>query len=69
MKTALSMTKWIAGRTVTQADYAELSDAEKEHKYPVGVLKQEDERPEYTEIYHNVVRTAVEEQRKADGRA
>jgi len=69
MKTALSMTKWIAGKTVTQADYVKMSDEEKEHKYPVGVLKQEDERLEYTEIYHSVVRAAVEEQRRAEGRA
>jgi 2-oxoglutarate ferredoxin oxidoreductase subunit beta len=68
MKTALSMTKWIAEKTVTQAQYAEMDEKEREHKYPVGVLKQEDKRLEYTEIYHNVVRAAVEEQRRAEER-
>ena len=68
MKTALSMTKWIAERTVTKADYEAMNEEERKHKYPVGILKQEDERLEYTEIYHNVVRAAVEQQIKAEER-
>ncbi len=60
MKSALAMTKWIAGKTVTKFDYEKMTPEEKEHKYPVGILKQDEGRPEYSELYHRIVCTAVE---------
>lgn len=51
MKDPISMTKWIGSRTVTKAQYDKLSPEERNHKYPVGILKEDTERLEYTELY------------------
>ena len=39
MKSALTMTKWIAEKTVGKEEHAKLKPEEKEHKYPVGILQ------------------------------
>jgi 2-oxoglutarate ferredoxin oxidoreductase subunit beta len=66
MKSPLVMTKWIASKTVTKYDYEKMTPEEKEHKYPVGILKEDENRPEYSELYHRIVRTAAEGE-KIDG--
>jgi 2-oxoglutarate/2-oxoacid ferredoxin oxidoreductase subunit beta len=55
LKDPLTMDKWIASRTVTQAEYEKLSTDERAHKYPIGVLLEDKERLEYTELYFNQV--------------
>ncbi len=61
MKSALSMTRWIAEKTVTKHDFDKMTPEEKEHKYPVGVLWTDDRRLEYSELYHKIVMSAVKE--------
>ncbi len=50
MKDPIAMNRWIAGRSMAEAGYAKLED--KEHKYPVGILKEDKERLEYSELYY-----------------
>lgn len=50
MKDPIAMNRWIASRSVTKAEYEEIED--KEHKYPVGILKEDKERLEYSELYY-----------------
>jgi len=50
MKDPIAMNRWIADRSVTLAEYEKLED--KEHKYPVGILKEDKERLEYSELYY-----------------
>jgi 2-oxoglutarate ferredoxin oxidoreductase subunit beta len=68
MRSALSMTKWIADKTVTKYDYEKMTPEEKEHKYPVGILKADEDRMEYSELYHKIVLSAVERTGKEGGR-
>ena len=67
MRSALSMTRWIAERTATRQEYDKLPPEERAHRYPVGILKQDDERLEYSKLYHNIVSTAVQGARKKGG--
>jgi 2-oxoglutarate ferredoxin oxidoreductase subunit beta len=60
MKSALTMTKWIAEKTVGKEEHAKLTPEEKEHKYPVGILQADTERLEYSALYHKIVAAAVE---------
>jgi 2-oxoglutarate ferredoxin oxidoreductase subunit beta len=50
MKDPIAMSRWIAGRSVTKTVYEKLQD--RNHKYPVGILKEDKERLEYSELYH-----------------
>jgi 2-oxoglutarate ferredoxin oxidoreductase subunit beta len=50
MKDPIAMNRWIAGRSMAETGYAKLED--KEHKYPVGILKEDKERLEYSELYY-----------------
>jgi 2-oxoglutarate ferredoxin oxidoreductase subunit beta len=50
MKDPIAMNRWIAGRSVTKTEYEKLED--KEHKYPVGILKEDKKRLEYSELYY-----------------
>jgi 2-oxoglutarate ferredoxin oxidoreductase subunit beta len=68
MRSALSMTKWIAEKTVTKYDYDKMTAEEKEHKYPVGILKADEERMEYSDLYHKIVMSAVDATGKEGGR-
>lgn len=64
MKDPIIMSNWIASRTVTPAQFEKLSPEERKHKYPVGILQQDLERLEYTELYFkNIVPLA-----QADGK-
>lgn len=51
MKDPISMSNWIADKTVTKAQYDKMDQEERDHKYPVGILN-EDNRLEYSELYH-----------------
>lgn len=55
MKDPITMSKWIAGRTVTKAQYEKLAPEDRDHKYPVGILMEDEKRLEYTELYHKFV--------------
>jgi 2-oxoglutarate ferredoxin oxidoreductase subunit beta len=66
MKDPIAMNRWIASRSVTKAEYEKLED--KEHKYPVGILKEDEERLEYSELYHlHIVPTAKAGSEKKKG--
>jgi 2-oxoglutarate ferredoxin oxidoreductase subunit beta len=57
MKDPITMTKWIASRSVTKQEYEKLED--KNHRYPVGILMEDKERLEYSELYYkHIVPTA-----------
>ncbi|MCP4149114.1 MAG: 2-oxoglutarate ferredoxin oxidoreductase subunit beta [bacterium] len=67
MKDAISMTKWMAGRTVTKAQFDKLPPEERNHKYPVGILKHDQKRLEYSELYYkHIVPQAQEGARKSE---
>jgi 2-oxoglutarate ferredoxin oxidoreductase subunit beta len=55
MKDPITMSQWIAGRTVTKSQYEKLAPEDREHKYPVGILMEDKERLEYTELYNKHV--------------
>ncbi|MCP5104379.1 MAG: 2-oxoglutarate ferredoxin oxidoreductase subunit beta [bacterium] len=68
MKDPITMSKWIANRTFTKAQYEKLPPEERDHKYPVGILKEDVERLEYSDLYHKyIVPTAQEADRKNRG--
>lgn len=68
MKDPITMSKWIAGRTVTKAQYEKLPPEERNHKYPVGILEQDKKRLEYTELYNKyIIPGAQEANRKSGG--
>ncbi len=69
MKSALSMTKWIAEKTVGKDDHAKLPPGEKEHKYPVGILEEDTERLEYSALYQKIVAAAEEAESVPGGSA
>ena len=53
MRDPISMTKWIASRTIPKAKYDKLeTEAEKEHLYPAGIIREDKQRLEYAELYH-----------------
>jgi 2-oxoglutarate ferredoxin oxidoreductase subunit beta len=52
MKDPISMTNWIAGRSVPKAKYDKLALEDREHKYPVGILKEDTVRLEYSDLYY-----------------
>jgi len=55
LKDPLTMDKWIASRTVTQAEYNQLPPEERAHKYPVGILLEDKARLEYSELYYTQI--------------
>ena len=52
MKDPISMTKWIESRTVSKAQYEKMTQEERSHKYPTGVLFEDTKRLEYADLYH-----------------
>ncbi len=70
MKDPISMTKWIAGRTVTKAQYDKMTPEERNHKYPVGIIHENTSRLEYSELYYkHSVPAAQEAAKKGPGGA
>jgi 2-oxoglutarate ferredoxin oxidoreductase subunit beta len=61
MKDPLTMDRWIASKTVSKAEYEKLPLEERENKYSVGLLYEDKQRLEYSELYYNhLVPTAKE---------
>lgn len=60
MKSPLTMTKWIDSKTITKKKFEELPKDEVKGKYPVGVLKQDTERLEYTDLYYKYIVPAAQ---------
>lgn len=68
MKDPISMTRWIESRTVSKAQYEKLSPEERLHKYPTGVLFQDTERLEYSDLYYKHIVPAAQEAAEAAAR-
>lgn len=60
MKDPISMTKWISSRSVNKKEYEKLALEDRNHKYPVGILKEDKKRLEYTELYHKHIIPAAQ---------
>lgn len=60
MKSPLTMTKWIDSKTITKKRFEELPKDERRGKYPVGILKQDTERLEYTDLYYKYIVPAAQ---------
>ena len=69
MKSPITMTKWIDSKTVTKAQFDKMTPEERNHKYPVGILAEDTERLEYSELYYKHIvpaaQAAVEKGKKA----
>lgn len=61
MKDPIAMNKWIAGRTFTKAQYDKLAPEDRNHKYPVGILMEDNERLEYSELYYKYIVPGAQE--------
>jgi 2-oxoglutarate ferredoxin oxidoreductase subunit beta len=61
MKDPIAMSKWIAGRTFTKAQYDKLALEDRNHKYPVGILMEDKERLEYSELYYKYIVPGAQE--------
>jgi 2-oxoglutarate ferredoxin oxidoreductase subunit beta len=64
MRHPVDMDRWIASRTVTKAQYEKLAPADRNHKYPVGVLAEDKERLEYSELYYKHIVPAAQAKAK-----
>lgn len=60
MKSPITMTKWIDSKTVTKAQFEKMSAEERKHKYPVGILTEDTERLEYSELYYKHIVPAAQ---------
>ena len=70
MKDPISMSRWIADKTVTQAQFEKMSAQEQKTKHPVGIFVEDRERLEYTELYYkHIVPTTQAEATKAKSTA
>lgn len=68
MKDPLTLCNWIADRTLTKAQYDKLTPEERENKYAVGILQDDNVRLEYSELYHtHVIPRAKEAAQKNKG--
>jgi 2-oxoglutarate ferredoxin oxidoreductase subunit beta len=54
MNSAVANLDWIEEITVAKNKFEKLSDEEKVGKFPTGILKQDDEAAEYTDLYEKV---------------
>jgi 2-oxoglutarate ferredoxin oxidoreductase subunit beta len=52
MKDPISMARWIDEKSVPKAKFDKLSPEEQAGKYPLGILKEDKERMEYSELYY-----------------
>lgn len=60
MKHPVAMNRWIAGRTVTKSQYEKLTPEDRNHKYPVGILTEDKERLEYSDLYYKHIVPAAQ---------
>lgn len=52
MRDPISMTKWIDSRSLPKAKYDKLPPEERNHVYPMGILVENTDRLEYSELYY-----------------
>lgn len=52
MKDPISMTNWIENRSIPKTKFDKLPEEERKGKYPLGILQEDTERLEYTELYY-----------------
>jgi 2-oxoglutarate ferredoxin oxidoreductase subunit beta len=69
MKDPIAMDRWIAGRHVTRSEYEKLAPENRKHKYPLGVLVEDKERLEYSELYYKHIVPAAREAAQKNGEA
>ncbi len=50
--------KWIDSRTVSKRKYDAMDEEERKGKFPVGVLKKDEEAAEYCDLYDKVIQAA-----------
>ncbi|MBN1196581.1 MAG: 2-oxoglutarate ferredoxin oxidoreductase subunit beta [Candidatus Aminicenantes bacterium] len=60
MKDPIAMTKWIEGRTVSKAQYEKMSPEERLHMYPTGILFEDKDRLEYSDLYYKHIIPAAQ---------
>jgi len=60
MKDPIAMTKWIEGRTVSKAQYEKMTEEERRHKYPTGILSEDTNRLEYSDLYYKHIVPAAQ---------
>lgn len=58
MGEAVDMLNWIDNRLINKDKYEALSAEEKEHKFPIGILKQDTNKEEYCQAYARVIEKA-----------
>lgn len=72
MRDPISITKWIASRTVTKAQYEKLTPEERNHRYPVGILLEDKDRLEYSDLYYKHIvpeaQALIPQRRKQNGK-
>jgi 2-oxoglutarate ferredoxin oxidoreductase subunit beta len=61
MKDPITMGRWIASQTVTKAQFEKLAPENRSHKYTVGILQEDKERLEYSELYYKYIVPAAQE--------
>jgi 2-oxoglutarate/2-oxoacid ferredoxin oxidoreductase subunit beta len=67
MKDPISMTKWIDSKSALQSKFDKMSPEERVGKYPVGILKEAQDRLEYTELYYQHIVPAAQKGAAAEG--
>jgi 2-oxoglutarate/2-oxoacid ferredoxin oxidoreductase subunit beta len=67
MKDPISMCKWISNRSITKAKFDALAPEDRNHKYPVGILKEDVKRLEYSELYYKHIVPAAREAAEKKG--
>jgi len=58
MSEAVQMLKWLDSRTISKAKFDALSEDERAGLFPIGVLHEDNEHPEYTKAYQKVIDAA-----------
>jgi 2-oxoglutarate ferredoxin oxidoreductase subunit beta len=58
MGEAAQTLKWIDSRTVSKRKYDAMDEEERKGKFPVGVLKKDEEAVEYCDLYDKVIQAA-----------
>jgi len=61
MRDCMTMTKWIADKTITKAQYEKLSPEDRKGRYPTGILLEDSDRMEYTDIYYKHIVPSAQE--------
>ncbi len=67
MKDPITMCDWMAGRTVTKAKFDKMTKEEQNHKYPVGILKENKTRLEYSELYYKHIMPQAQDEARKNG--